>query len=61
MRCQKLLEDHEVPVAAVTTDRHASVAAFIRDEWPSVKHYYDTWHIAKSDYFFLFMIEGGKI
>ena len=47
IRCHKLLEDHGVPVATVTTDRHATVAAFIRDEWPGVKHYFDTWHIVK--------------
>ena len=51
IRCQTALQDHAVPVEAVTTDRHAGIASFIREEWSDIHHYFDTWHIAKGEFF----------
>ena len=46
-RCRKFLEDNDVPVTQLTTDRHASVKAYMKNSWKSVKHYFDTWHFTK--------------
>ena len=46
-RCRQKLEDSGVVVKSLTTDRHVSIQAWMRDQWPAVAHYYDTWHISK--------------
>lgn len=37
----------DVKVATMVTDRDPSVAKFLRENYPLVKHLYDAWHIAK--------------
>ena len=32
----------------LVTDRHASIAKFVTEKCPQIKHYYDCWHVAKS-------------
>lgn len=46
-RCHALLSDHGVPVNSLTTDRHMSIAKYVREEWSDVQHFFDIWHIAK--------------
>lgn len=41
-RCRKQLEDFGINVKSLTTDRHVTVQAWMRKEWPSIAHYYDT-------------------
>ena len=33
---------------ALVTDHHRQSAAWVKKNWPDVKHYFDCWHIAKS-------------
>ena len=47
-RCRKYLEDKKLTVAELTTDRHTGVINYLHKEWPEVRHYFDTWHVAKS-------------
>ncbi|XP_010767710.1 uncharacterized protein [Notothenia coriiceps] len=53
-RCLTLLtETHELDVASMVTDRHKSIAKYLREETPhnphtaELKHHFDAWHIAK--------------
>ncbi|KAI0240741.1 hypothetical protein LSAT2_008479, partial [Lamellibrachia satsuma] len=41
------LERNKVNIGTIVTDRHRSIAKWLRDEKKSIKHYYDIWHIAK--------------
>jgi hypothetical protein len=34
-------------IASLVTDRHRSIAKFLREEQPNVKHRFDLWHVAK--------------
>ena len=46
-RCRDDLVSKDVQVASVTTDRHRSIAKFMREEWVRPEHFFDTWHISK--------------
>ena len=46
-RCRDDLVSKDVQVASVTTDRHRSIAKFMRKEWVRPEHFFDTWHISK--------------
>ncbi|XP_072168561.1 uncharacterized protein [Diadema setosum] len=41
------LQESGVKVKALVIDRHSSVAKWMREEHPDIKHHYDIWHIAK--------------
>ena len=41
-----LLQDN-IPVRCLTTDRHTTVIARMRSEYPNIKHQYDVWHLSK--------------
>ncbi len=43
-----LLCERGAEVAAITTDRHKSIAAFMREAHPEIVHSYDKWHLAKN-------------
>ena len=56
-RCRTQLEEAEVSVESLTTDRHMQIQAYMRKFWSTTTHYYDTWHISKGKdqtYFVLF-------
>lgn len=44
------LNDCDVHVDILVTDRHAQIKKFIREEHQEIKHYFDVWHIAKGNY-----------
>ena len=44
----QLFEQFQVTVKALITDRHRQIAAWVRKNLTTVKHYFDCWHIAKS-------------
>ena len=46
-RQMKYLEDNNVCVTKLVTDRHIQVSAYIANEKPDVEHSYDVWHLAK--------------
>lgn len=43
----KFLEDNEIEVTKLVTDRHIQVSAYMANEKPEVEHAYDVWHVAK--------------
>ena len=46
-RCKKQMEERNIPVKSITTDRNISVARFVREEWKSVERFFNIWHRAK--------------
>lgn len=36
-------------IERIVTDRHSSIRAFLRREYPSVLHLFDCWHMAKGE------------
>jgi hypothetical protein len=43
----KFLEDNEVQVTKLVTDRHVQVSSYMANEKPDVEHAFDVWHVAK--------------
>ncbi|XP_056128559.1 uncharacterized protein LOC130106453 [Rhinichthys klamathensis goyatoka] len=43
---EKIL-DEGIDVKVVTTDRHPSIRKIMREEYPSIIHQFDPWHVAK--------------
>ena len=41
------LEESNVEVKKLITDRHTQVSAYMAWERPNIKHTYDVWHLAK--------------
>jgi solute carrier family 8 (sodium/calcium exchanger) len=41
------LEEKELTVKLLVTDRHKQIAAWMRSDWPDINHRYDVWHLAK--------------
>lgn len=41
------LDEKEVTVGTLVTDRHPQVAKWLRENYPDIDHRYDIWHIAK--------------
>lgn len=46
--CFAFLKQAGLKIGTFISDRHKSIAQWIREEEPDTKHYYDIWHIAKS-------------
>ena len=38
----------QIPVRCLTTDRHVTITARMRSDFPNIVHQYDVWHLAKS-------------
>ena len=41
------IEESNVEVKKLITDRHRQVSAYMARERPNIKHTYDVWHLAK--------------
>lgn len=39
--------EEELEIKTLVTDRHRSIAKYMREEHEDVDHFYDIWHIAK--------------
>jgi hypothetical protein len=46
-RSLKFCEQRQLAVDAIVTDRHPQVQKYLREQYPSVVHSYDVWHVAK--------------
>jgi len=42
-----VLQSSGLSVDVFVTDRHPQIQKYMREALPSVKHYYDVWHVAK--------------
>ena len=47
IRCLKYLSKSGVKVDCLVTDRHNQVQKYMKDEKPTITHYYDVWHLRK--------------
>ena len=49
------LEDEDLEIGMLVTDRHTGVAKWVRDNLPNTKHKFDVWHVAKgTDVLYIF-------
>ena len=46
-RSRAALDDANIRVGELTTDRHTQIKKYVENEWSEVQHYFDIWHIAK--------------
>ena len=44
----QVFNQFNITVTAIVTDRHRQIQKWIRENWQTVHHYFDCWHIAKS-------------
>jgi len=49
LQCMKYLGDNGLQVDTLITDRHKQINKWLHETYPSVKHHYDVWHVAKGD------------
>ena len=47
IRCLEELEENNIKVETLITDRHPSIKKHMRENNPEAKHYFDVWHMAK--------------
>ena len=47
-RCLKSLQDANVCIACIATDRHVSISSTMDKNHSEIKHQYDVWHFSKS-------------
>ncbi|XP_065894356.1 uncharacterized protein [Dysidea avara] len=45
--CMDFLQGHNLAIDVLVTDRHKQINKWIREVHPYIKHYFDTWHVAK--------------
>jgi solute carrier family 8 (sodium/calcium exchanger) len=57
IRCLTFLEQAGLDVSVIISDRHIQIAAWLKKNLPGTTHYFDVWHLAKSEY----MHHGNKI
>ena len=46
-RCLDHLQQEQVAIAKLATDRHVLVRAHMKKETPHIKHNFNVWHLAK--------------
>ena len=46
--CFAFLKAAGLTIALFVSDRHRSIAKWIREQLPATKHFFDIWHVAKS-------------
>ena len=49
IRAINMLEDRDLEIKEIVTDRHPSIQKHIREKMKQTRHYFDIWHIAKSN------------
>lgn len=47
IRCLSELQQADVSVSTLATDRHPQISKTMRDKYPNISHQYDVWHLAK--------------
>ena len=46
-RCLEFFKEKNLEVNVLVTDRHKQINKWLQETHPTVKHYYDIWHVAK--------------
>ena len=54
------LEENEVEIEYLVTDRHPSIRKFMREEKPETIHFFDCWHMAKGNFLKVFCCNSSK-
>ncbi|XP_071944302.1 uncharacterized protein [Antedon mediterranea] len=49
-RTLMVLKGYGVTVERIVSDRHSSVAAYLKNSMQNIIHYFDVWHVAKGKY-----------
>ena len=49
-RCLNMLDNSNIEIESLTSDRHRGVQKYMREQRPLIRHFYDVWHMAKSIY-----------
>jgi hypothetical protein len=44
---KKFFSDLPMTIGTLITDRHMSIAKWVRESWPEVTHLYDSWPVVK--------------
>ena len=44
------LDDANINISKVVTDRHTQVTSYMAEENPDIDHAHDVWHLAKGNY-----------
>ena len=44
------LEENNVQIGTVITDRHKQINKYLSEVYPDIEHRYDVWHISKGTY-----------
>ena len=47
-RCLDFILNEEMQVSTMISDRHVSIAKYMREEKKDITHYFDLWHLKKS-------------
>lgn len=45
-----LIDENELDVSHLITDRHSSVKKYMKEAHPEITHWFDVWHVAKGIY-----------
>ncbi|XP_033127439.1 uncharacterized protein LOC117125148 [Anneissia japonica] len=48
IRCLNQLEEAHVTVTTLATERHPQISKLMKDEYSTISHQYDVWHMSKS-------------
>ena len=46
-RCLTNLDNHNICIKGLITDRHGQIKKYTREEHPEVEHQFDVWHVGK--------------
>ena len=46
-RCMARLTEEGKHISDLTTDRHPQVIKYCREKHPTIKHWFDIWHVSK--------------
>ena len=50
VRAIAFLEEQDLEVGVLVTDRHTQIAKWVNENLPSTDHRYDLWHMAKGKF-----------
>ena len=50
VRSTRFLEENDIHIDTLITDRHPQIRKWMREMMPGVEHLFDVWHIAKGTF-----------
>ena len=51
VRSVKAIQDAELEIGEIITDRHKQTTPWIKKNLPNARHYFDIWHVSKGKIF----------